>query len=381
MISTSALVRSVLSLVNVEVKLLIALVLELTLAFVSLNLVLVSALYSFTVVVNAARFALVSVKPSDTEITVALASFANCLASLASSSACSAFPLISVSASVALSFSVITLSRTSEIFSDWVSNFEFTSVCNAEILFCNVISAFVALVVSFAILVLIRFSEAYNLPFSIPRRLSVLLNSNEPDKVSTPPVTVVLVRVIGEFWLFLVSHVWIISCIGITNVLPVLNVMINSSLASLYSALWNNSTPGKTFSIVWLPIVAISLLEEVSTSIVIFASKPPFLTTIELLEPSLTLPVTFAPPSESVLITVSNVSVWPPSICADLDELSTFVSISFNLSLWLFKAIATLLSPYLIFLARPITSSLLSLTSSMLSSFEEICTSALNVVV
>ena len=158
-------------------------------------------------VVNAARFAFVSIKPSDTEAAVELASFANILDSFASSSACSAFPLISVSASVALSLSATTLSLTSEILSDCVSNFEFTSVCNAEILFCNVVSAFVALVVSFAILVLIRFSEAYNLPFSIPRILSVLLNSNAPDKVSTPPVTVVLVRVIGEFWLLLVSHV------------------------------------------------------------------------------------------------------------------------------------------------------------------------------
>ena len=117
MISTSALVRSVLSLANAEVKLLIALVLELTLAFVSVNLVLVSALYSFIVVVNAARFALVLIKPSDTEVAVELASFANSLDSFASSSACSAFPLISFSASVALSLSVITLSLTSAIFS------------------------------------------------------------------------------------------------------------------------------------------------------------------------------------------------------------------------------------------------------------------------
>ena len=381
LISVLALVRSVISFAKLEFKLLIAAVFEETFEFVSVNLLLVSVLFSFTVVVNPASLVSVSVKLSDTAATVALASLANCLASIAISSAWSAIILILFSASVALSLSVITLFSTSRIFSETLSNFVFTTVSNVWILFCKFVSAFVALVTSLAILVLIKFSEAYKLPFSIPRILSVLLNFKLPDKVSTPPVTTVLVRVIGEFWLLLVSQVWIMPCIGITNVLPVLNVIINSSLVSLYSALWNNSTPGKNFSIVWFPIVTISLLEAAFTSTVIFASKPPFLTTIELDEPSLTLPVTFAPPSARVVIFVSNVSVWPPSICADLDDFSTFVSSSFNLSLWLFKATATLLSPYLMFLARPITASLLSLTSSMLSSFDEICISALKVVV
>ena len=63
----------------------------------------------------------------------------------------------------------------------------------------------------------------------------------------------------------------------------------------------------------------------VSTSTETSASRPPFLTTIELAEPSLTLPVIFAPPSERVETTVSSVSVCPPSICADFAAPSTLV--------------------------------------------------------